>query len=1077
VIKIKQNYKSSVRLDEEFSVDNFVNSIVLHGTALNALEVLSKDISGSQQKCFTLTGPYGSGKSTIALFLSLLLSSDKNSRKAANDKLNSTSSNIEFEKSFNVKSGWKIIKHVCELENPAYSIAVAVSKSQTRQKVNEGLSDSEYLKLIESALNRNNKNDGTILLLDEMGKALDYQSRENKDLYFFQQLADIVQRTKQPVILIGFLHQSFSEYSRSMTAQVQREWAKVQGRYRDISYSPSIDESLVLVADTLHKDNDMQTSLEGKYDDITTIIGKGLSKRPEVIEHLKRALPIDPIVSLLLGPISKRSFSQNERSLFGFLASNEKLSFNQFVKEQYSNIEARQSLPLYDTELFWEYLTQNLDHVISSSRDSQAWLEAKDAVYRSTINGGRIHEVITKVIALVTLFGYQHQLFASKDVIKQYFQKFGYSLSSVKKAVQELQDWSVIIYRPNHAALTIFQGSDVDINELVFETIEQIKDGFDWTKKIDLQQHIMASAHYHKTGTMRWVQARIVSEKTVEDLSEVSAAAKDNEPFLHFIIPSSSSAESALQKTAKANHRIVQGNSKSIESLKTYALELSALSKIQRENKKIVHDRIAKEEINNRILATERLIEKELDTTFALAKWSYRGEVYSTLSLNSLASKLADKIYSESPIIINELVNRSKPSGSANAAIKKLILAMAEHHGMPELNFPMETFPAEKGLYFSCIKHFGLHGEEKGQFKFLPPKESKLAALFERTHQDLIVKSSSIVWLSEIDDFWSKQPFGLTKGVRSIWLMAFVLVHLKNYAFYDKNEATGETIFITAPDDEFALKLIQKPQNVAVQAVHIDQEKTAYLTKISEALDSVTTANKRYSENVSPLNVAEGLVTFYSGLSNWTLETNDILPKAKKFIEVTKKASDPHKYLFKTLPEILKTPVDAITQEQVQDLLLGLKNHHAEMVNRFEETLRIQIGDSMSVANSESVIKFTSDFKLKSFAQRLKDIEKSEGQWVSNIISLLSSKSERNWDDSAIRRAESELPGLVEKFKLAIHRARFKDRNIVSAVKNQFGKEFSGIQASIHDRTTDEQRSILIALLEELETKEHINET
>jgi hypothetical protein len=51
------------------------------------------------------------------------------------------------------------------------------------------------------------------------------------------------------------------------------------------------------------------------------------------------------------------------------------------------------------------------------------------------------------------------------------------------------------------------------------------------------------------------------------------------------------------------------------------------------------------------------------------------------------------------------------------------------------------------------------------------------------------------------------------------------------------------------------------------------------------------------------------------------------------------------------------------------------------------------------------------------------------------------------------------------------------NRNIVSAVKNQFGKEFSGIQASIHDRTTDEQRSILIALLEELETKEHINET
>jgi hypothetical protein len=84
------------------------------------------------------------------------------------------------------------------------------------------------------------------LLLDELGKALDFQSRAGADLYFFQELADIAQQSKNNVIVIGFLHQAFVEYAKNKDALTQKEWAKVQGRYIDFGFNPSIDESLIL---------------------------------------------------------------------------------------------------------------------------------------------------------------------------------------------------------------------------------------------------------------------------------------------------------------------------------------------------------------------------------------------------------------------------------------------------------------------------------------------------------------------------------------------------------------------------------------------------------------------------------------------------------------------------------------------------------------------------------------------------------------------------------------------------------------------------------------------------------------
>lgn len=124
LITINQRYKSSTRIDgDSEDLRSFIDDFILHGTAVNVLDTVSREYDANAQRVYTITGPYGSGKSTVALFLSCLLSTDTKLREYATAKLQSSPVLLsEFQKRFAINIGWKTVKHVCGLESPANSI-------------------------------------------------------------------------------------------------------------------------------------------------------------------------------------------------------------------------------------------------------------------------------------------------------------------------------------------------------------------------------------------------------------------------------------------------------------------------------------------------------------------------------------------------------------------------------------------------------------------------------------------------------------------------------------------------------------------------------------------------------------------------------------------------------------------------------------------------------------------------------------------------------------------------------------------------------------------------------------------
>lgn len=95
IVSVAQSFQRAMRLDRDIDADakKVIADYVPQGTGIRVLEVMGSHIKGSTQRAFTWTGPYGSGKSSLALLLCSLVKGGE-TRSAALERLNLSEDNL-----------------------------------------------------------------------------------------------------------------------------------------------------------------------------------------------------------------------------------------------------------------------------------------------------------------------------------------------------------------------------------------------------------------------------------------------------------------------------------------------------------------------------------------------------------------------------------------------------------------------------------------------------------------------------------------------------------------------------------------------------------------------------------------------------------------------------------------------------------------------------------------------------------------------------------------------------------------------------------------------------------------------
>jgi hypothetical protein len=1067
LVPMKSQFSRSARIDQdslnddEFiysgSIDLFLNTLAAHQE------------SKIPQGAYTWTGPYGSGKSTLALSLLSILTGPKKARYDAAKNYNSKTAERVWAAFPPRTKGWRPITIVGERTSLANALATELKKQNLMCA--SDLETPEYiLAAIHNYLKNSEKSGGLFVVIDEMGKLLEHSVATDGDVYLYQLLAEAASRSAGRFVFVGILHQTFQEYSSNAIKRVRDEWGKVQGRFVDISLNLSSSEQIELISATIssaHSPYSHQLICENLVQHLVELKRAPASNLSEM---LKNCWPLNPITALCLGPVSRRSYGQNQRSIFSFLGSGEPLGFKHFLQ---NTSNANLDSVSYSLAEFWDYLSFNWSNLIASSQDSHSYAVANENLaqleklsQKTPILLDPICEKIIKTVHILQITRPQTGLHPNRKTIHL---ALGCNDGDLGPQILALQEANLINYRRFNDTFTLHEGSDFDIEVALKQALEQ-KHRFDLSEIGEqfLPSAIVAKRHYFDTGTLRWADIKIGYDDEIEALS------KDFKPtanhFARFLFIASDDISGCLRKIRDLE--AVGHFALGLVSLSPFQLdtiqEYSALKQISETQSELSRDKIARREVNDRIDARRQEIENIFSNLINKISWisSFKELNGKRIPANKLVSLLAERLFPKTIKIRNELVNRSKTSGSASRALKQLMYDLLKSEHLENLGYT--KYPAERGIFTTIFESNGLHKKKKGkEFQLINPSKNNdefsknLSALFLKSLDFLKINSNRSVSLAELyQEIWQPAPFGLKMGPVPLLSYLFIKTNQSKLAYYRQD------IFITQIEEIDIDYIIRNPELCSLRYLEMDDTTKHILTSLA-AIPARITGEE--IDSIDPLHVARKLIEIFDQTPSWALKTAKVSDNAKQVRTLFKRASDPAQFALIDIPnlygEISLSDKKALRTvfSKIEDGLNELSSIMLETMSAFQTHLLKELGilslNESSLeelkARAQSVKRLSGDNRMEMFITNIEQLSLDTSSFQ-RLASMLVTKPAKLWIDNDIDKFFVEATDASRKFVNLETMAHIKGNKTSSFAYALVSHQQNGSPAKIQTETLSE---------------------
>ena len=148
--------------------------------------------------------------------------------------------------------------------------------------------------------------------------------------------------------------------------------------------------------------------------------------------------PLCPITAVMLGSVARQAFSQNQRSLFSFLSSNEPFSFHKLINTE----EAKSEYRLFD---LWDYLNANFELSIANSPAAKDWFLSIECAQRAEKSCNQLAVELVKTVSILQIFGNRHGIRPEVETIRAALNQS--SKQKVQKAIKDLLANKILVFR------------------------------------------------------------------------------------------------------------------------------------------------------------------------------------------------------------------------------------------------------------------------------------------------------------------------------------------------------------------------------------------------------------------------------------------------------------------------------------------------------------------------------------------------------------------------------------------------------------------------------------------------------
>lgn len=744
-----------------------------------------------------------------------------------------------------------IKKYVEELQNysvTAYEKFEKVYPTLTAGSVFNPFLGFDVVDLYEEAIRGLKKKGytGIYVIYDEFSKFLEANITEASvsDTKMLQDFAEKCNRSGDAQMhLMLISHKEIANYIDKLPKQKVDGWRGVSERFKHIHLNNNFTQTYEIIVSAIQK---KEMYWKPFCDRFSTSFA-GLSQRyakhnifgdveADLIEKtIYGCYPLHPVSTFILPRLSER-VAQNERTLFTFISAPGVSTLSAFLDGYQDD-----SFKVITPDLIYDYFESLFKKEVYSGSIHENYILTE--LILEKLDAESLEAKIVKTLALVYILEQFEKLQPSKDELVSIY-SVSFDPEEITQAIDNLIEREYVIYlKRSNNFLRLKQTSGVDIRQKIHDMVEI------QSKKTTVKQtlnnsnfdnYIYPSRYNNDRDMIRFFTFEFIDENEVsEDVDwELKSASVEADGVIYGIIPYSEDSIEKLRRilleTSSNSERIIFILPKHFTEIIDVVMEFNAIS-VLRDNAnddKVLFDEYEviyedlREVIGTFIRGYTRPEEYKSRYIYAGAEVLINRKA----ALTELMSNICDQVYSCTPIINNEAMNKNEITTIANNSRNKIVAALLRNE--LESNLGLTGSGQEVSIMRSTLIRTGIWEENDGipRINLRSNKVEHMAEMLA-VIEDFIVETrlNGKISFKELYKRLISPEYhiGLRKGLIPIYLSAVIHEYKREIIISDQH---GQVPIST----EVILQINSRPEMFSLSYLDWNPEKEAFIQKLSD---------------------------------------------------------------------------------------------------------------------------------------------------------------------------------------------------------------------------------------------------
>ena len=812
-------------------------------------------------------------------------------------------------------SGSVIKNMIKEYDTQMYSEFVNAYPKLTSGGSFDSLQDSDVIGVYTHVLNqlKRYKYDGIYVVYDEFSKYLESSitTAGIEDIKLLQDFAELCNRSTQDkqLHLLLISHKNLSNYiDTNLPKEKVDGWRGISGRFVELEIYDNSNQSYELMASAIGKDeikwSKFLESNKGTFEALANrYVASNLVATEDVKSVVEGCYPLHPVTTFLLPRVSE-IVAQNERTLFTFLSASESNSLPQ-------RCEAGDLLQSFVTpDYVYDYFEPQLRREYYSSDAHSTYVLSKAALTR--VEKGSLEARIIKTIAMIYLVAQFNVCPPTKTILVDLFMDAGFDRGDVLRAFDNLIDLESIVYmKRSNSYVKLKECSGEKVDENVHNVAEKLKANNDLIPILNscLSGRAMyPSRHNTKNKITRYFEC------IFEDADIVSRMLESGEQFacngdglMVAVVSNDENVSNLVLNINKCSHLypttvfVVLKNQVDVSmSAYKYAAAMQLMAKAS-------DDEVLRDEYSIIVEDYSEILSSYIAKFFIPEKhgslYYFPSGCYDAVrhrkKLSSLLSDLCDEVYSKTPVINNEAINKNYPTAIALKSRSKILMALCSKSLEPNLGFIGSG--QETSIARSVLAVTGVIPElETNPVVLLDSSNGFVGSIIEEVEN--FIKTGDGLTFDCLYKRLTLPEYGI--GAKRGPLPIFIALVMRNYI---------DSVCIMCADEECAFSkqtledIDSSPELYMLHLVDWDNKKSDYV----EAVGRIFNPN---AESFHKQKVTEDARSWFVSLPQFTRlsrinhsvenQTKVESSRIGLFKAVNKPVLNPNEFLFDDLPKV-----------------------------------------------------------------------------------------------------------------------------------------------------------------------------